>query len=101
MHILTTLFLSSLRIQPTLVYTETDEAPALATYSLLPIVATYAGKVHICVFKYIYLLPCTYPPLSMYLCTYPPFSMYLCTYPLFLCTYAPTNPLFLCIYAIT
>lgn len=28
--------------QPTIIYTETDEAPALATYSLLPIVRAYA-----------------------------------------------------------
>ncbi|KAJ1392691.1 monomeric isocitrate dehydrogenase-domain-containing protein [Ochromonadaceae sp. CCMP2298] len=41
----------SLFAKPTLVYTETDEAPALATYSLLPIVATYAGKVGIDVVK--------------------------------------------------
>ena len=29
---------------PKIVYTETDEAPALATYSLLPIVKKYAAK---------------------------------------------------------
>jgi isocitrate dehydrogenase len=29
--------------QPTIVYTETDEAPALATYSLLPIIQAYAS----------------------------------------------------------
>ena len=29
---------------PRIYYTETDEAPALATYSLLPIVQTFAGK---------------------------------------------------------
>eukprot|EP00286_Rhodomonas_abbreviata_P022673 CAMPEP_0181307572 /NCGR_PEP_ID=MMETSP1101-20121128/10961_1 /TAXON_ID=46948 /ORGANISM="Rhodomonas abbreviata, Strain Caron Lab Isolate" /LENGTH=757 /DNA_ID=CAMNT_0023413817 /DNA_START=123 /DNA_END=2396 /DNA_ORIENTATION=- len=34
-----------------LIYTETDEAPALATYSLLPIVETFASKVGIAVEK--------------------------------------------------
>lgn len=29
--------------KPTIIYTKTDEAPALATYSLLPIVQAYAG----------------------------------------------------------
>ncbi len=29
--------------KPTIIYTETDEAPALATYSLLPIVQAFAG----------------------------------------------------------
>ena len=29
---------------PTIIYTKTDEAPALATYSLLPIVETYAKQ---------------------------------------------------------
>ena len=29
---------------PTVIYTHTDEAPALATYSLLPIIAAYAAK---------------------------------------------------------
>lgn len=29
---------------PTIVYTETDEAPALATYSLLPIIRAFAGQ---------------------------------------------------------
>src|SRR5436309_10837297 len=29
---------------PTIIYTHTDEAPALATYSLLPIVRAYAAK---------------------------------------------------------
>src|SRR5438477_12442769 len=29
---------------PTIIYTHTDEAPALATYSLLPIVQAYAAK---------------------------------------------------------
>src|SRR5207244_7468368 len=29
---------------PTIIYTHTDEAPALATYSLLPIVQAYASK---------------------------------------------------------
>ena len=29
---------------PTIMYTHTDEAPALATYSLLPIVRAYASK---------------------------------------------------------
>mmetsp|Transcript_46968 Transcript_46968/g.130832 ORF Transcript_46968/g.130832 Transcript_46968/m.130832 type:complete len:762 (+) Transcript_46968:59-2344(+) len=37
--------------KPTIIYTETDEAPALATYSLLPIIKTYAGKVGIQVEK--------------------------------------------------
>jgi isocitrate dehydrogenase len=30
-------------VKPTLIYTKTDEAPALATYSLLPIVKAFAG----------------------------------------------------------
>ena len=30
-------------VKPTLIYTKTDEAPALATYSLLPIVQAFAG----------------------------------------------------------
>ena len=29
--------------KPTIIYTQTDEAPALATYSLLPIIQAYAG----------------------------------------------------------
>jgi isocitrate dehydrogenase len=29
--------------KPTIIYTETDEAPALATYSLLPIIEAYAN----------------------------------------------------------
>ena len=29
--------------QPTIIYTKTDEAPALATYSFLPIIRTFAG----------------------------------------------------------
>src|SRR5881227_1065892 len=29
---------------PTIIYTHTDEAPALATYSLLPVVRAYAAK---------------------------------------------------------
>eukprot|EP00600_Ochromonadales_sp_CCMP1393_P009101 CAMPEP_0174971356 /NCGR_PEP_ID=MMETSP0004_2-20121128/9942_1 /TAXON_ID=420556 /ORGANISM="Ochromonas sp., Strain CCMP1393" /LENGTH=751 /DNA_ID=CAMNT_0016221287 /DNA_START=91 /DNA_END=2346 /DNA_ORIENTATION=+ len=37
--------------RPKLIYTETDEGPALATYSLLPIVKTYAGKAGIDVEK--------------------------------------------------
>jgi len=32
---------------PTIIYTETDEAPALATYSLLPIIRTFAGAADI------------------------------------------------------
>lgn len=32
-----------------IIYTETDEAPALATYSLLPIVRKYAGKIGVAV----------------------------------------------------
>ncbi|HEX5860486.1 MAG TPA: NADP-dependent isocitrate dehydrogenase, partial [Nocardioides sp.] len=28
----------------TIIYTRTDEAPLLATYSLLPIIAAYAAK---------------------------------------------------------
>ena len=28
--------------KPTIIYTETDEAPALATYSLLPIIEAFA-----------------------------------------------------------
>ncbi|MEM9328933.1 MAG: NADP-dependent isocitrate dehydrogenase, partial [Bacteroidota bacterium] len=30
--------------QPTIIYTQTDEAPALATYSLLPIIQAFASK---------------------------------------------------------
>ena len=30
--------------EPTIIYTHTDEAPALATYSLLPVVRAYAAK---------------------------------------------------------
>lgn len=37
--------------KPTIMYTETDEAPALATYSLFPIVKTYAAKAGIDVVK--------------------------------------------------
>lgn len=37
--------------KPTIIYTETDEAPALATYALLPIVKTYAAKAGIDVVK--------------------------------------------------
>jgi isocitrate dehydrogenase len=33
---------------PTIIYTHTDEAPALATYSLLPIVRAYASKAGVC-----------------------------------------------------
>ena len=36
---------------PKIIYTETDEAPALATYSLLPIVSTFAKKAGIDVVK--------------------------------------------------
>lgn len=36
---------------PRIIYTETDEAPALATYSLLPIVQTFAKKAGIDVVK--------------------------------------------------
>ncbi len=36
---------------PKIIYTETDEAPALATYSLLPIVKTFANKAGIDVEK--------------------------------------------------
>jgi len=36
---------------PRIIYTETDEAPALATYSLLPIVKTFASKAGISVEK--------------------------------------------------
>ncbi|HET8939867.1 MAG TPA: NADP-dependent isocitrate dehydrogenase, partial [Polyangiales bacterium] len=35
--------------KPTIIYTETDEAPALATYSLLPIVQAYAAPAGIAV----------------------------------------------------
>lgn len=35
--------------KPTIIYTETDEAPALATYSLLPIVRAFAGASDIAV----------------------------------------------------
>ena len=33
--------------RPTIIYTETDEAPALATYSLLPIIQAFAGASNI------------------------------------------------------
>jgi isocitrate dehydrogenase len=33
--------------KPTIIYTETDEAPALATYSLLPIIEAFAAPSHI------------------------------------------------------
>ncbi len=36
-------------VKPTVIYTITDEAPALATYSLLPIVQAFAGKAGIAV----------------------------------------------------
>ncbi|MCA9701382.1 MAG: NADP-dependent isocitrate dehydrogenase, partial [Myxococcales bacterium] len=29
---------------PTIIYTKTDEAPALATYSFLPIIQAFAGS---------------------------------------------------------
>ena len=33
---------------PTIIYTKTDEAPALATYSLLPIVQAFKiGRAHV------------------------------------------------------
>jgi len=35
--------------KPTIIYTETDEAPALATYSLLPIIQAFAGVSNIAV----------------------------------------------------
>ena len=31
------------KTKPTIIYTFTDEAPALATYSFLPIIQTFAG----------------------------------------------------------
>ena len=34
-------------ITPTIIYTFTDEAPALATYSLLPIIEAFAGAADI------------------------------------------------------
>eukprot|EP00961_Rhodomonas_salina_P048683 653537-Rhodomonas_salina.2 len=37
--------------KPTIYYTETDEAPALATYSLLPVIKQYTAKVGIAVEK--------------------------------------------------
>ena len=36
-------------MNPTIIYTKTDEAPALATYSLLPIVEAFAKKAGIAV----------------------------------------------------
>ena len=36
---------------PKIIYTETDEAPALATYSLLPIIASFAKKAGVAVVK--------------------------------------------------
>ncbi len=43
--------IESIRIMPTpkIIYTETDEAPALATYSLLPIIRAFTGAVGISV----------------------------------------------------
>jgi isocitrate dehydrogenase len=41
----------SMAATPKIYYTETDEAPALATYSLLPIVQTFAKKAGIAVEK--------------------------------------------------
>ena len=35
--------------KPTIIYTETDEAPALATLSFLPVVEAFAGKADIAV----------------------------------------------------
>ncbi len=35
--------------QPTIIYTKTDEAPALATYSFLPIIRTFAGPAGVAV----------------------------------------------------
>ena len=32
-----------------IIYTKTDEAPALATYSLLPIIKAFAGKADVAV----------------------------------------------------
>ena len=37
-------FARTMSSRPKIIYTLTDEAPALATYSLLPIVSTFAGK---------------------------------------------------------
>lgn len=37
--------------RPTIIYTETDEAPALATYCLLPVIKTYANKIGVDVTK--------------------------------------------------
>ena len=36
-------------LKPTIIYTETDEAPALATYSLLPVIESYTGAADIAV----------------------------------------------------
>ena len=36
-------------MKPTILYTQTDEAPALATYSLLPIVRAFAGAAGVAV----------------------------------------------------
>lgn len=41
----------SMSTVPKIIYTETDEAPALATYSLLPIVRTFAARAGIVVEK--------------------------------------------------
>jgi len=35
--------------QPPIIYTHTDEAPLLATYSFLPIVSAYAAKAGVAV----------------------------------------------------
>lgn len=42
---------TTLSSKPTIIYTGTDEAPALATYALLPIVKSYAAKAGIDVIK--------------------------------------------------
>ena len=34
---------------PTIIYTKTDEAPALATYSLLPVVQAFTKAANVCV----------------------------------------------------
>ncbi|MFT5355827.1 MAG: hypothetical protein ACI9KE_003046, partial [Polyangiales bacterium] len=38
---------SAMTTKPTIIYTKTDEAPALATYSFLPIIRAFTGKANI------------------------------------------------------
>ena len=46
------------------IYTETDEAPALATYSLYPVVSKVRDQINAAVYRWYYILDChnPYPP---------------------------------------